>query len=81
MRRSPGGRRIESCVTPAMTSHFLDRIRMHDQNRQNQHQENDCLFCLIVARKQSAFIVAETNEYMAFLDTLPIRTGMFHVVT
>lgn len=68
-------------MTPAMTSHFLDRIRMHDQNRQNQHQENDCLFCLIVARKQSAFIVAETNEYMAFLDTLPIRTGMFHVVT
>lgn len=58
-----------------MTSHFLDRVRKHDELRQELNPENDCLFCDIVARRQPAYIVAETDNYMAFLDTLPIRTG------
>lgn len=75
MRRPLRCRRSDR-VTPAMTSHFLDRVRKHEQDLQIQHQGKECQFCEIMARRQPAYIVAETNEYMAFLDTLPIRTGM-----
>lgn len=54
-----------------MTSHLIDRLA---------HERTDaasaCIFCGIIARKQEAHIVAETDEYVAFLDTLPIRAGV-----
>lgn len=59
----------------AMTSHFLDRVRTHDKRR-SDNEESDCIFCDIIARKQPAYIVAETDDYMAFLDGLPIRAGV-----
>jgi len=55
-----------------MTSPFLDRVNQHDK----WYKADDCVFCDIIAGNTGAYIVAETDMYMAFLDILPIRAGM-----
>lgn len=55
-----------------MTSHFLDRVNKHDK----RYEAEECVFCDIVSRHKEAYVISETDMYMAFLDILPIRTGM-----
>ncbi|AXA48749.1 cell division control protein [Malassezia restricta] len=54
-----------------MTSPFLDRVNQHDK----WYKADDCVFCDIIAGNTGAYVVAETDMYMAFLDILPIRAG------
>ena len=53
-----------------MTSHIINRVGERDRK-----YVDDCVFCDIAAHRQSAYIVAESSSYVAFLDVLPIRTG------
>lgn len=53
-----------------MTSHIINRVGERDRE-----YVDDCVFCDIAAHRQSAYIVAESSSYVAFLDILPIRTG------
>ena len=55
-----------------MTSPFLDRVNQHDK----WYKADDCIFCDIISGNKEAYVVAETDMYMAFLDILPIRAGM-----
>lgn len=55
-----------------MTSPFLDRVNQHDK----WYKADDCIFCDIISGNKEAYVVAETEMYMAFLDILPIRAGM-----
>ena len=55
-----------------MTSHLLDRLA---RDAPKLASPGDCVFCDIIARRQDAHIVAESADYVAFLDVLPIRTG------
>lgn len=58
----------------AMTSHILDGLA----RRAPEHMPtDDCVFCDIIARRAPAHIVGETDAYLAFLDVLPIRAGVF----
>lgn len=59
-------------LLPAMTSHLLDRLKSHDDRRM---PKGECVFCDIIERRQPAYIVAETDDVIAFLDVLPIRAG------
>ncbi|WFD39497.1 uncharacterized protein MJAP1_002474 [Malassezia japonica] len=60
-----------------MTSHLLDRLKSHDDRRMPR---GECVFCDIIERRQPAYIVAETDDVIAFLDVLPIRAGHTLVV-
>ena len=59
-----------------MTSPFLDRVNQHDK----WYKADDCVFCDIIAGNTGAYVVAETDMYMAFLDILPIRAGMWQMI-
>ncbi len=37
--------------------------------------KNDCIFCKIVCREIKSEIVAETNNFIAFLDVHPVAQG------
>ena len=47
-----------------MTSTFLDRVNQHDK----WYKADDCVFCDIISGNTEAYVVAETEMYMAFLD-------------
>ncbi|WFD36487.1 hypothetical protein MCUN1_003367 [Malassezia cuniculi] len=57
-----------------MTSHLLDRLAR--DTPAIRAEPGDCIFCDIIERRHEAFIVAETDDYIAFLDVLPIRTEL-----
>ncbi|WFD32112.1 hypothetical protein MSPP1_003155 [Malassezia sp. CBS 17886] len=61
-----------------MTTFLLDRVRPSDDG--GEHPAS-CVFCDIITGQQPAHIVADTEEYIAFLDTLPIRSGHTLVAT
>lgn len=67
---SPDRRRPASLAS-TMTSYLLDRLL----GRGRPPGPGDCIFCDIVAHRKDAYIIAETAEYAAFLDVLPIRAG------
>ena len=55
-----------------MTTPFLARVNQHDK----RYEADDCVFCDIISGYKEAYIIAETDMYLAFLDILPIRAGM-----
>ena len=59
-----------------MTTPFLARVNQHDK----RYETDDCVFCDIISGNKEAYIVAETDMYLAFLDILPIRAGMWQMI-
>ena len=64
-------RRRPASLASTMTSYLLDRLL----GRGRPPGPGDCIFCDIAAHRKDAYIIAETAEYAAFLDVLPIRAG------
>jgi len=62
-----------------MTSFMIDDV-VNKATPLKWTADENCPFCGIIAKKQSAFRVFETDMVVAFLDILPLRSGHTLVV-